>query len=62
MKSKNFAECVGLIENFAKMAKEALQSIELIEDECNCFSYDLNEEIDIFKWINEDAVIDYFED
>ena len=37
-------------------------SINLVEGEDNNFVYDLDENYDVFKWINEDAIIDFFED
>ena len=51
------------IEFWANKAQSVLNNDELfIEGEINCFSYDINEHYDVFRWVTEEAVIDYFED
>ena len=50
------------IEYYANEAAKDLMSIAFVEGEDNTFVYDVDEHFDVFKWINEEAIVDFFED
>lgn len=50
------------VEYWAEQAKSDLNCDLITEGEITSFSYDINEYYDVFKWINEEAVVDYFLD
>ena len=62
-KKNNFlSDSMAQIEYYVNEAANDLMNIDLVEGEDNTFVYDVDRHFDVFKWINEDAIIDFFED
>ena len=54
------SDSMAQIEYYASKAQSDLMSVDLVEGEVNTFCYDF--EPDMFKWVTEEAVCDYFND
>ena len=56
------SDSMAQVEYYVNEAENDLMCAELVEGETNCFCYDIEEYYPVYKYLSEEAVIDYFED